>query len=96
MGVYYRGVVAVGVQRGSIEDFDAIEELTDSGKLEIISPSYDGYGDDDAVVGLVYDQSDDYSSNEFNWDQQKVDELKATFNKLTGMEAKVWIMSHGY
>ncbi len=96
MGIYYRGVVAVGVQRGSIEDFDAVEEMTDEGTLELISPSYDGSYEDDAVVGLVYDQSDDYSSSEFNWDQQKIDELKAKFTKLTGLEAKVWIMSHGY
>lgn len=96
MGIYYRAVIAVGVQRGSIEDFDTVEEMVDDGTLELISPSYDGSWDDDAIVGLVYDQSDDYESAEFKWDQQKIDELKEEFTKLTGMEAKVWLTPYGY
>lgn len=96
MGIYYRAVVAVGVQRGSIEDFDTVEEMTDEGTLELISPSYDGSSEDDAIVGLVYDQSDDYESSEFKWDQRKIDELKEEFTKLTGMEAKIWLTPYGH
>ena len=94
MGIYYCAVITVGVQRGSIEEFDRFEELIDDGELEVISPSYDGSSDDDAVVGLSYAASDDYSSSEFNWDQRKIDELKAKFQNLTGMEARVWLSPH--
>lgn len=96
MGIYYRGVVAVGVQRGSIENFDKFEDLIDEGDLEVISPSYDGSSEDDAVVGLTYAASADYSSTRFVWNQQEIDELKAKFLSLTGMEAKVWLTPYGH
>ena len=96
MSIDYRAVVAVGVQRGSIEDFDKFEELIDDGELEVISPSYDGSGDDDAIVGLTYIDTNDYSSNEFVWDQRKIDGLKEEFTKITGLEAKVWLTPYGH
>lgn len=95
MGIYYSAVVAVGLQRQNIEDFDKFEELIDEGTLEVISPSYDGSDDDDAVIGFVYDESNAFSSVMFTWDQQRVDELKENFKEITGLEAKVWLTPNG-
>lgn len=96
MGTYYAAVIAVGVQRRSIEDFSTVEELIDDGELRIFGGYAGGESEDDAVVGLTFDASDDYASTEFAWDQQKVDDLKEQFMQITGMEAKVWITPHGH
>lgn len=96
MGIDYRAVVVVGVQKGTIENFDKYEALVDDGELETISPYYDGGSDDAAVVGLVYTTTDDYSPSEFRWNQQAVDKLKERFKELTGDDAEVWLSPYGY
>jgi hypothetical protein len=92
MGIDYRAAVFVGLPRGEIQN----QDLIDDDELEVCPPYYDGNGARHAIAGFEYKGSDTYAATEFEWDQAKVDELKAEFKTLTGQMAKVYISPYGY
>lgn len=98
MGQSYYAEVIVGLPRADLRDHDEelIEQLIDDGELETCPPYYDGNFDDDAIVGITYATSECYSPSTFEWKQAKIDEMKAAFLRLTGLEGKVWLSPRGY
>lgn len=95
MGISYSAGLVVGVQRGMVEDLDKLEQLIDDCEIGVFSPYYDGGGDDDAVVGLPYVETEPYSSTPVVWDPVKIDSLKAEFLQLVGQEAQIWLTPNG-
>lgn len=92
MGIDYRAAVFVGLPREEIQN----RELIETDEIEVCPPYYDGTGAGYAIAGFEYKGSETYCASEFDWDQSKVDELKAEFKELTGQEAKVYISPYGY
>lgn len=64
-----------------IYDFDEIGFVR-------ISPYYDA-PDDNCAYGFLVEESEQYGFTEFNIDDNRVNELKVEFKKLTGLEGKL-------
>ena len=95
MGIDYKAAVFVGLPR---EEFDQ-EQLSgwlDEGDLEVCPPYYDGNSEDYAICGFSFKISRTYGPSELVWDQDALEKLKGDFNKLTRLDAKVWLSPLGY
>ena len=97
MGIDYQAAVMVGLERGNIEDENLLESIYEGdSELEVCAPYYDGGDDDSAIVGFCYAASDTYAPDEFVWNQEEIDKLKANFKAATGQDAKVWLSPMGW
>jgi len=96
MGVDYQAAIMVGLPRGKLANIEDLEDMLDKEELECCAPYYDGDGDDSAIVGLPYKISDTYAPRTMEWDQSKIDKLKAEFYRLTGLRAKIWLSPRGW
>lgn len=92
MGIYYSAQVIVGLPRCEIQK----EELIEDEELTVCPPYYDGNDADHAIAGLEYLATRDHQAAEIDWDQEKINQLKAEFKELTGQDAKVFISPCGY
>jgi hypothetical protein len=89
MGRSVMAAVFVGLPREELSEEQL--EMVDDGTLECCSPFYDGGSDDGAIVGFALASTERYTPQEFAFDAQKAEELKAEFKKLTGLDARVWL-----
>ena len=96
MGIDYKAAIFVGLPREDFEDQENLSELLDNEELEVCAPYYDGSDDDSAIVGFRFKSSGAYSPSELEWNQSVIDSFKSDFNKLTGLEAKVWLSPLGW
>lgn len=92
MSVEYAAKIVVGLPRGEITN----KELIDDDEIEVCSPYYDGGGSKDAIAGLTYQESDDFSPTELKYDPVKIEKLKDQFFELTGQKAKVYLSPYGH
>lgn len=95
MSIAYSAAIFVGLPRGEF-DAETLGDLLDADELEVCPPSYDGGGDDHAIVGFSLKESQDYAAVEFTWDAEAVEDLKVQFKELTGLEARVWLSPYGH
>ena len=101
MGIDYRAAIVVGLPREQLEsgskfkeDDDEFQDWVEEHGMEFIAPYYDGY--DNALVGYVYKISPDYGRSLVQWIPDEVEELKQTFEDVTGKEAEVYLSVYGY
>lgn len=89
MGIYYSGVIVVGLPFEDLcENSDEFYEKYE-GKLDRVSPYYDA--DNDAcLIGIVYAVSKDYQFKEIS-DQLVFEKNKTLFKEITGKDAKVYL-----
>lgn len=91
MGTYYSAAIVVGLPRRDIPEtlFDAEGGI---GELTIVSPIFDGYNDEDAIVGFILQESGDYKASEL--DDNKLSAIPSKmkdFFQITGLKPKVWL-----
>lgn len=105
MSVEYGAKIMVGLQRGDLfaawdeekeERYGDLSDLIHDGDLDSCPLRYDGDGDDETIVGVDYLDSGDFSACVLNYDGDKVQKLKKKFHDMTGLEAKVWLCTHGH
>lgn len=94
MGMYYSAVIVVGLPRHELlEKFEDLDEILEEGSsLEIIAPIFDGYSDEEAIIGFTIQGSDDYQASEL--DESKLSAIPSKmkdFFQITGLKPKVWL-----
>ncbi len=89
MSIYSAAVIVVGLPYEEVFELDNFEDLIDMGKLQSFPYYYDGGGEDDSIVGLVYQETED--SIEVDWNTEKIAKLSKQFKKLTGHDAKTFL-----
>ena len=92
MGTYYQAVLIVGLPRETLEAAEVGEDVMD--ELDTAAPYYDG--GDDAVLGVIVEQTGDYQAKEIALDQARIDSAKAEFRELTGQDGKLYLTPRGY
>lgn len=90
MGIYYSGVIVVGLPFEDLcQNSDEFYEKYE-GKLDRVSPYYDA--DNDAcLIGIVYDVSKDYQFKELPIEPLVFEKIKELFKSITGKDAKVYL-----
>lgn len=100
MGVEYRAVIIVGLRRKDIENIEGLRDKDDEfiGGLEDCSPYYDGWGEDNNVIGITVAQSPDYGNDEIHFEELAVaiQSAKELFKDATSQDAKVYISTSGW
>ena len=95
MSISYYAVIVVGLRREEYpEDFD-FEKHYDEDDLTEVSSYYDGGGQDENVIGLIYAQTDEYSAEEIIFNNELLQELKVQFTKITGLEGRLYLSPWG-
>lgn len=91
MGMYYRAVIVVGLPRKDLPEalFDEDGYISE---LDVIAPMFDGYNDEEAIVGYIIQQSEDYGASELSpiLGMGILPKMKDFF-LITGLEPKVWL-----
>lgn len=97
MGIYYSGVIVVGLPFEEVcESADEFYEKYE-GELDKISPYYDAVPHA-CLVGLVWQVSGDYRFKELtvsDGDGILLQSFKERFKKVTGKDAKVYLSPWG-
>ncbi len=98
MGMNYKPVIVVGLKREDIPDvpLSTLNHMVyENGDLECICPVYDCH-EDARIYGLSYASHDKEHTEvrEIEWDQEKIDYLKAWVEKLLGKPGKVYLSLH--
>ena len=95
MGISYYAAIVVGLRREEYsEDFD-FEKHYDEYDLVEVTPYFDGGGQDENVVGLIYAKTDGYSAEELIINNEHIQELMKQFNKITGLEGRLYLSTWG-
>lgn len=90
MGIYYSGVIVVGLPFEDLcENTDEFYEKYE-GKLDRVS-TYCNASNDDCLLGIVYANSRDYQFMELSNDHLLFEKNKALFKEITGKDAKVYL-----
>ena len=94
MGIYYQAVIFYGLPyeelEGSVEN---LEEMTDNGEVDTVSPYYDA-PQDEGLVGFMVEASPDYGWTEI-YKGNYFEEAKRRFEEVFGRPGKLYISTHG-
>lgn len=85
MGIDIEACIMVGLPRGEFNS----EQLIADDELVTCAARYDGDGDPEAIAGFMF--MDTSYSQELEYDQAKIEELKTKFFLLTEKHAKVYL-----
>jgi hypothetical protein len=93
MSIEYRAVVVVGL---TFEEVDFDLEIAEDKGLELFSLYYDA-PIEDCLVGIPVVQTSSYNYKSFDPSdlQTNIEAAKVEFNKLTGLNARVFLTTYG-
>ncbi|MCK9369760.1 hypothetical protein M0R04_07640 [Candidatus Dojkabacteria bacterium] len=96
VGTCYKAVIVVGLSREEITDAPTnIQDLITKWELAVFSSDKYGVHIDD-IIGLSYVYTSVFSAVDFVWDEEQILRLKNKFLMLTGLKAKIHLVTHGF
>lgn len=94
MGIEYSAAIIVGLPKDDLFEHEKYEDFQ-NGDLDQAPPFYDG--GEAAIMGIIVEQSGDYSAMELNGSlDDKIANAKYAFKFKTGLEGKVYLTPVGY
>lgn len=94
MGIEYSAAIIVGLPKDDLFEHESYEDFQ-NGDLDQAPPFYDG--GEAAIMGIIVEQSGDYSAMELNGSlDAKISAAEDSFKEKTGMTPKVYLTPVGY
>lgn len=90
MGIQYSAKIIVGLPCDEILD----KSCLDDENFERCPLYYDA-GCDNMIVGMPLWETDSYSAEEIEWDDETICHYKEYFFEVTGQEPKIWLCTCG-